>query len=322
MRIDHPEPRWFKTASCVGWGMSILRIVKVMALTGSVLGAGCASTEGTSVCTEGDCGPAGADAEEVTAEGDLFGFFDIRVQTPAAGQGAVAIAGNSFPSVCDAAGCTVLFGGAVTVTATPSAGYSFDGWSGCSTSKAASLKLENVSADATCTANFKAMKPKVTAEFNGAVGTVSTSCGAAICSVDFGGSVTLNAVANTGYRFAYWEGAGCADSSTQRPLLSLRNVTSDLTCRARFTPIVYTAYLISNPRYLIPDEGHNAPYGSPTVFSVPKVVNGYTFSSWSGCAGAPTTTKWVGNMQNGMSFETATITGSVQCVANYVPTKK
>jgi hypothetical protein len=110
--------------------------------------------------------------------------------------------------------------------------------------------------------------------------------------------------------------------STQRPLLSLRNVTSDLTCRARFTPIVYTAYLLSNPRYLIPDEGHNAPYGSPTVFSVPKVVNGYTFSSWSGCAGAPTTTKWVGNMQNGMSFETATITGSVQCVANYVPTKK
>ncbi|MFM2416540.1 MAG: Divergent InlB B-repeat domain [Pseudomonadota bacterium] len=300
--------------------MFILRVVRAMALTTAVLAAGCASTDGATACTVGDCGSP-TDDEEVTAQGELFGFFDIRGETPVAGKGAVTVVGNSFPSACNSAGCTVLFGGAVTVTATASTGNRFDGWSGCSTSKEASIKLTNISTDATCTASFSGLRPSVTAVANATYGSVTTSCGAATCSVDFGGTVALSATANTGYRFASWEGAGCADSTSQRSFLSIRNVTGDLTCRARFTPIVYTAYLISNPRYLIPDEGHNAPYGSPTVFTVPKVVQGYTFSNFSGCAGSPTTTKYVASMPDGASFETATITGTVQCVANYVPTK-
>jgi hypothetical protein len=321
MRFDHTESHWFELPDCVGWDMSILRVVRTMALTAAVLAAGCASTEDSTACIEGDCGSA-SDEEEVTAQGELFGFFDIRVESPAAGKGAVTAVGNSFPSACSSAGCTVLFGGAVTVTATASTGYRFDGWSGCSTSKDAVLKLTNISADASCTANFSGLRPTVTALANATYGSVATSCGAATCSVDFGGNVGLFATANTGYRFASWEGAGCADSTSQRPDLSIRNVTGDLTCRARFTPIVYTAYLVSNPRYLIPDEGHNAPYGSPTVFTVPKVVKGYTFANFSGCAGSPTTTKYVASMPDGASFETATVTGTVQCIANYVPTKK
>lgn len=108
---------------------------------------------------------------------------------------------------------------AVTLTATPATGATFEGWSGACTGTGATCtvtldQVQNVSADFAPT-----FKPLSLSKAGSGVGTVTSSpagidCGAA-CSADFatGTIITLTATPATGSTFQGWFGA-CAGSAT------------------------------------------------------------------------------------------------------------
>jgi hypothetical protein len=110
--------------------------------------AACASEE--SPC-EADDGCAELVApEKQAAEGDV-------VTVTGRVEGAGNIVGSAAsPAICYAWICGVLRGQSATMTATPLAGWTFQGWSGCSDSRSPVLVLDNLQASTTCTANFTA----------------------------------------------------------------------------------------------------------------------------------------------------------------------
>jgi hypothetical protein len=102
-------------------------------------------------------------------------------------------------------------GTAVTLTATPSAGSSFAGWSGaCSGTGPCTLTM---GADQTATARFESDKTLTLTRAGNGAGTVSSSPAGIICgstcahAFGHGTAVTLTAVASARSRFAGWSGA-------------------------------------------------------------------------------------------------------------------
>jgi 6-phosphogluconolactonase (cycloisomerase 2 family) len=178
--------------------------------------------------------------------------FTVTVQ--GAGNGNGTVTGGSITCTSTAgttAGTctqTVNSGGALTLSAIPSAGSNFGGWSGaCAGSGPCSLT--NITANQTVIATFFTLNPElltVTLTGTGS-GTVTSSpaglncsslVGAApptivtrivtnICSATFpfGTSVMLTATPATGSRFAGWSGEGCSDTCVVSMTQS-RNVTA------------------------------------------------------------------------------------------------
>lgn len=153
--------------------------------------------------------------------------------------GAVATGGGG--SVSCANGCTVSHGDPQALTATPATGYRFVDWSGtgCPASTSPSITIGAVTANTTCTARFAVITYPVYGVASPGVGG-SVSC-AGGCSVAHGGSTTLTAVSNPGYRFLRWNCPG-----PQSPSITVANVTAATTCTATFVR-QYTVTVTGTP---------------------------------------------------------------------------
>ncbi len=133
-------------------------------------------------------------------------------------------------SGCTASACRLRYGAAVTLTATPDDGWMFHRWSDCSTSNSATITLHDVSRDMSCTASFVREMFVVNAS--------ATSGGSVTpqnLAVSGGGSVTLQAAANRGYRFSHYSGS--PQCTGTNPRLVLSPVRSAIDCRAHFVRV-------------------------------------------------------------------------------------
>lgn len=209
-----------------------------------------------------------------------------------------SVSGQLGASACANASCTVPHGESVSFRAAPSAGYMFSGWSGCSDSVDAAITLPGVTSMQMCRATFTRLRVSVTAVADPG-GSVSASadglqCTGARCTVDYGGSVSVSAQADTGYTFAGWSDCAVSETAT----LTLDGVTESMRCRATFSRMTFVvratagaggSVSASSGGVACANATCNVAYGeSATLVATPST--GYRFGGWNDCvlSGSPT----------------------------------
>uniref|UniRef100_UPI00262B9265 InlB B-repeat-containing protein n=1 Tax=uncultured Tenacibaculum sp. TaxID=174713 RepID=UPI00262B9265 len=121
----------------------------------------------------------------------------------------------------------------VTLTATPNAGYQFDGWSGDASGTTNPLTI-TMDADKTVTAVFSKIQHTLTT--NATNGTIARNPNTPSAGTyDFGTDVVLTATPNAGYQFDGWSGDA---SGTTNPLTI--TMDADKTVTAVFSKIQHT----------------------------------------------------------------------------------
>ena len=180
---------------------------------------------------------------------------------PTSGGGSVSVVFSSGGTVDVAAGdsssVAVAAGATATLTAVPTDGHAFAGWTlsgglacaGGLESNPCALAAGSVSADAVVSAVFVALSAltvtaggggSVTTEVAGAVTVgADASQGVTITALS---AATLTATATDGYTFAGWtlspEGLSCANGSAANPcVLAVGSVTADTAVSAAFVPL-------------------------------------------------------------------------------------
>lgn len=235
---------------------------------------------------------------------------------PSAG-GSVSATSNTPSASCMGTRCNVPYGGSATLVATPARGYRFTDWTGCGPGSNATLQLDNLSSSLECRANFELSRFAVSGMPNPADGgTVqassggSATCNGGRCSVDAGASVTLLATARDGYRFAGWSGCQISD----RPSITIANVSADVSCRAAFervfitvTGVAQTGGTLSVPCVGATCSASVAQGARVTFTAVPNP--GFMFNGWSG----------TGCMPNGLSATVEDVRAATTCTAAFAP---
>ena len=180
-----------------------------------------------------------------------------------------SINGTLVQTVNDGANCTK-------VTAVPDVNYEFTGWAGDYTGTNPVLTLSNVTSDMRITANFK-LTPHTVTFISGANGSIN---GTIVQSVSHGdNSIAVTAVPDANYEFAGWTG----DHTGSNAILTLSNVTSDMTITATFKLKTHTVTFTSDLNGTI--EGlkvQTVNNGESTQQVTAKPVNGYKFTGWIG----------------------------------------
>ena len=174
--------------------------------------------------------------------------------TANAGDGGSVTGGGTFAS-----------GTQVSLTATPSSGYSFSGWSNGSTTNPLTITLNS---NTTITANFEVLINSYT------LTVVSTDGGSISGAGDYneGTEVTLIATPQEGYRFTGW-----SDGSTEESITITLN--SDTALNANFELIpVYTLTVTAGDGGSISGAGD---YNEGTELILTATANqGYVFNGW------------------------------------------
>ncbi len=189
-------------------------------------------------------------------------------------------------------------GAAITLTASPAAGYRFDHWSGDATGNLPSINV-TMSASKNISANFVKIWNLATSAVPTTGGTISPSGG----TFDEGIVLSLTAMPASGYRFDHWNG----DATGTVPTISLtmsaaRNVT------AIFIKIwaLTTAVDPAAGGTITPAPGT---FDDETVVSLKAIpATGYRFDHWSGDASGTTATVSV------------TMTGNKSVIAAFIKT--
>jgi subtilisin family serine protease len=228
--------------------------------------------------------------------------FTVMVAKNGTGTGTVA----STPAGINCGGdCNERFpGGAiVTLTATPSAGSLFTGWSG---GGCTGTGICVVSTTTTVTATFSLPAPfTVTVNKNGTgAGTVTSAPAGITCGADCtetypgGTRVTLTAAADAGSVFTGWNGGGCAGAGT-----CVVSTTATVTATFNVIPVIPPPITVtvnkngtgagtvtSTPAGIDCGGDCTGTYpGGTTVTLTPRATAGSRFAAWSGgCAGAGT----------------------------------
>ena len=186
-------------------------------------------------------------------------------------------------SASPAAGGSVSGGGSyaaganVTLVATPSAGYRFASWTGCS-SATSTCTLTNLSANASVTANFTAQYTVSTNANPAAGGSVSGGG-----TYDAGTTVMLVATPNAGYAFASW--TGCSSSTAS---CTLSNLSGNASVTASFIAR-YTVSTSASPAAGGSVSGGGTYNAGATVTLTAVPSAGYRFASWTGCTSSTPT---------------------------------
>jgi phospholipase C len=224
--------------------------------------------------------------------------FQLTVQGTGTGKGTVTSnpSGISCGTTC---GSSFASGTSVTLTATPSTGSTFAGWSGaCSGPGTCAVALK---ADASVTAAFNVIPVQLTVQSAGTgTGTVTSNpsginCGTT-CSASFaiGTSVTLTAAPNTGSTFAGWSGACSGTGTCAVTLTASTSITAtfnvptvQLTVQRAGTG---TGTVASSPSGISCGATCNAGFASGTSITLTATPGtGSTFVGWSGaCSGTGT----------------------------------
>ncbi|MDO9234431.1 MAG: InlB B-repeat-containing protein, partial [Aquabacterium sp.] len=272
------------------------RLPLMAVLASAVLLAACGGGGGSSNAAA----PGGLEPPQSQGNGASQNHFELTVTT----QGAGTVTSSPRGITCSAATspCSASYKSdtSVSLSAIPSTGYTFTGWSGDACSGAASTCDITVSEATAVTAIFTAIPYTLTVTKTGSGTVTSAPSGincdttATSCNADFtsGTSVTLTATPATGYTFTGWTGA-CAGATAN---CTLPAITSAVGVAATFVPTTYTLTLsktgsgtvTSSPSGISCGASCSASYTSGTSVTLSAVpASGYTFTSWSGaCAGA------------------------------------
>ena len=172
-----------------------------------------------------------------------------------------------------------------TITATPSTGYTFSGWSGDGiTDPTASTTTVHMIQARTVTANFALNTYSV----NVIIGPNGSGSVNGAGTYNHGDTVTLSVISNTedGYFFGYWSGSSLGGDN---PLTF--EINSDMNLTANFELNAYVLTVNAGAGGTATGSG-NIPHGNlRTITATPNI--GYSFSGWSGDeitdSSAPTT---------------------------------
>jgi YVTN family beta-propeller protein len=194
--------------------------------------------------------------------------------------------------------CSLLYpqGTVVTLSATPSSGNIFTGWSGDCTGLTCSVALMT---DMSVLANFAVARTVSVVKSGTGAGVVTSNPGGITCgptcSAVFadGGPLTLSAAAAQGSVFAGWSGAGCSGTGA-----CIVTPTADVTVTAMFTLLPTTAMLSvaktgsgtvnSAPSGIACGPTCNASFDIGAKIALTATADaGSTFVGWSGgnCSG-------------------------------------
>jgi hypothetical protein len=210
----------------------------------------------------------------------------LTVQRSGAGTITSSPAGISCGSACTA---TVDDGTQLTLTATPSSGYGFRGWTGCGSVSGNQCTL-TIGSDTAVSASF-APERSLTAQSIGS-GTITSSpagidCGSTCTGTfDYASQVTLTATPASGYAFRSW--SGCTSGSGNQCTVSM---SADTTVSARFVAQrTLTAQrsgagtIVSNTGGISCGSSCTAVVDDGTQVTLSASPSpGYAFRGWSGC---------------------------------------
>jgi uncharacterized repeat protein (TIGR02543 family) len=198
----------------------------------------------------------------------------------------------------------------VTLTASPAAGYLFDGWTGASTSMSATVTVV-MNGNKTLTANFAPLPTyTLTASAYPAIGGSVTVSPSKI-SYAQGETVTVTATAATGYKFNGWSGASTSTAGSVTV-----NMNGDKALTANF--VVIPTYTLTTSAYptiggTITVSPNKTSYTEGESVNVSAVAaSGYMFIGWSGASSATTNSTYV--IMNGNK----TLTANFAQIANAV----
>jgi hypothetical protein len=256
------------------------------------------------------------------------------------GSGTVTATGNSSSTSCSTSPCSVgpyPENTSVSLSATPSSGYQFTGWSGAGCSgtgncTVAMSQAQSVTAAFTVSAPVVVTPPPVTyalnVAFSGSGSVVATAAGAstscsATCSNTYPAStsVSLTATPASGFRFTGWTGGGCSTVAT-----CTVSMASALNVTATFAP-VYALNLTMAGQGSVAETSSgatvtctatcsNAYLANASVTLTATPATGYTLTGWTGggCSTASTCTVSMASAQN------VTATFAVTSTALVAPT--
>ena len=260
----------------------------------------------------------------LVSTGQTLSTFALTVSTGGGGSGTV----SSNPSGIDCGvTCSANYnsGTSVTLTATPTAGSTFNGWSGACTGTGSCVM--SMSAAQSVSASFALITYSLSVTKSGTgSGTVSSSpaginCGST-CTSNFTSStsVTLSATAATGSSFAGWSGGGCSGTgSCAVTMNAAQNVTATFTLVPVSLP---SCTLTATPASI------SAGSSSTLTANCSPAATSYTWSGGS-CAGttgasctvtpAATTTYTVAGSNSGGNGTSASATVTVTTSSGGIP---
>ena len=234
--------------------------------------ANCTATANTGYTFNGfsgDCSGTTCALTNVTANKTVTANFT----------GTYSITATANPVAGGTVNCSpnpVTSGGSANCTATPNAGYTFNGFGGECTGL--TCALTNITANKTVTANFTANTYSITATAN------PTAGGTVSCfpnQVASGGSSECTATANSGYSFnSFSSDSSC--SSVSGMTCSLTNVTANKTVTGNFTANTYSITATANPTAggTVNCSPNPVTSGDSAECTV-SVNSGYSFNSFS-----------------------------------------
>jgi len=213
----------------------------------------------------------------------------LTIQISGSGSVTSSPAGITCPGDCSE---DYAEGTAVTLTATPDAGFTFDGWTGdCAGSGSCQVTMDQARS---VTATFTQIVHPLTIQISGSGNVTSSPGGIACpgdCSEDYaeGTAVTLAATPDTGFKFDGWTGDCTGTGSCQVRMDQARSVT------ATFTQIVHplTVQVSGSGSVTSSPAGINCPgdcsedYAEGTAVTLSATPDpGFSFDGWSGdCTG-------------------------------------
>ena len=268
--------------------------------------------------TGGGCTGTGTCTLTLTANTTVFARFGVsssvtRFTLSVTREGSSSGTVTSSPAGIDcgtACAATYDSGTVVTLTATPAANATFDGWTGggCSGTGPCTLTL---TADTTVTARFNVRRVTLSVSRQGTGGGTVTSspagidCGTACAATyDSGSVVTLTATPAANATFDGWTGGGCAGTGP-----CTLTLTADTTVTARFSVRRFTlsvtleglggGTVTSSPAGINCGTACATTYDSGTVVTLTARPDSLsTFGGWrgGGCSGTgPCTVTLTGN---------------------------
>ena len=261
----------------------------------------------SSACTNGS-GPCTVTMDKdknVTAKFDAAtpppsGKFPLTMTKSANGNVTSSPAGIDCGSTGNACSFEFNSGATVTLTATPSSGYQFSSWSGCtSTTSQCTVAIDtakNVTANFAITAPPGQFALTVTNGGNGKVTSSPTGidCGST-CSASFdrGTTVTLTAAPDSGFQFTGWGGACSGTDSCSVTMSEARTVTTSFTATGTGPyPLAIekrgSGSVTSSPAGIDCGGTCSNSFDSGTLITLTATPStGWRFAGWSGaCGGA------------------------------------
>ncbi|MCX6320551.1 MAG: ice-binding family protein [Bacteroidia bacterium] len=215
----------------------------------------------------------------------------------------VTVSSNPIAGGTTSGSGTFNSGSSVTVTAAANTGYTFTNWTESGTVVSTTTPyIFTISGNRTLVANYTARYTVALSTNPSTLSNQPTGSG----TFNSGASVTVTAVANTGYTFTNWTESGTAVSTTAAYTFT---ISGNRTLVANYTAAVssYTVAVSSNPLAGGTQTGAGT-YNSGASVTVTAVANtGYTFTNWTESGTAVSTT----------AAYTFTISGNRTLVANY-----